>query len=453
MALNFGGLATGLDTNAIVNELMQLERRPLTRLQTDKSWNNSRLAALDKFNSKLEGFLSKIEDLDSSADLQARKTTLSSKDFFSASAESAALRGNYQVEVVSLAQVEKEVSQGYADKTAGDFGTGKILLTVGDADPFEITINAENNSLEGIMQAINTAGAGVSAALINDGTVNPHRLVLTADEVAQAVTFDSSGLTGGTYANPTFTQTQTGQQAHIRVDGIDIYSSANSIEEAIPGVTLNLTKAELGTNTTLTVDSDEAAIKKKVQAFVSGYNEVVSFVTQQSSIDGSSGGILRGDSGLNSIKRHLQNMLVSAVDNDGSLKTLSQLGIETQRDGTVKLDDETLTKVIDENLDGLAGLLAGDGEIKGIATQVKDYLESVTHTTDGFYTGRKQSIDSNIKRIDKSIEQINVRLEQREKSLRDQFNALEQLVSGMNAQSTFLSQQMTMLNNMWSQKQ
>ncbi len=450
MAISFGGLATGLDTNSLVNQLLQMERRPLTRLETDKAWNSNRLAAFGQFNSKLQNLLAKVEDIVSAADLLPKKVGLGAEGFFKATATIEAMPGSYQVEVVSLAQVEKEVSQGYIDKAAKNFGTGTISLTVGTADAVNIAIDAENNSLEGMMKAINDADAGVTASIINDGTGSPYRLVITANEVAKPVTLDASGLSGGTSANPAFTQTQEGLKAHVRVDGIDIYGTANTIKDAISGVTLDLAKAEEGTKTTLSVATDEAAIKKKLQAFVTGYNDVVSFVTKQSVIDGSAGGILKGDSGLNSIKRHLQDMLVSAGEGGGSLKTLSQLGISSQKDGTLKLDDTVLTKAIQENLGDMAGLLAGSGDIPGIAAGFKDYLKSVTHTTDGLYAGRKQSIDSNIKRINKSIEQTNARLEQREKALRSQFNALEKLVSAMNSQSAYVAQQMTMLNNLWS---
>jgi flagellar hook-associated protein 2 len=450
MAISFGGLATGLDTNSLVTQILQMEKRPLTRLENDKAWNGNRLAAFGQFEGKLQSFLTKVQDLDTADKLQPKTAKLSAEGFFKATAATDALPGSYQVEVVSLAQVEKEVSQGYADKAAKSFGTGTISLTVGDADPVDIAIDAENNSLEGMMQAINDAGAGVTASIINDGTGSPFRLVLTANEVAKAVTLDVAGLAGGTYDNPAFTETQTGLKAHVRVDGIDIYGTGNTIKDAIPGVTLDLAKAEEGTNTTLTVATDEAAIKKKIQAFVAGYNDVVSFVTKQSVIDGSAGGILKGDSGLNSIKRRLQDMLVSAVDGGGSLKTLSQLGISSQKDGTLKLDDAVLTKAMQENLGDMAGSLAGGDGTAGVATGFKDYLKSVTHTTDGLYAGRKASIDSNLKRINKGIEQTNARLEQREKALRSQFNALEKLVSAMNSQSAYVSQQMTMLNNMWS---
>ena len=175
MAISFGGLATGLDTTSLIEQLMQAERQPLTRLENDKTYFNARSAALSQFEAKLESFLSKIGKLDSASELQAKKATQSSEDFFSATADSEALPGSYQVEVVDLAQVQKSVSLGVADKTAANFGLGTLTLTVGDNDPVEITIDADNNSLEGIMSAINEADAGVTASIINDGTANPYR--------------------------------------------------------------------------------------------------------------------------------------------------------------------------------------------------------------------------------------------------------------------------------------
>ena len=117
MSITFGGLATGLDTNTIVSELMALERRPLTTLQIDKAWFEKRQAAYATFDGKLNSFLSSIEKLGSSDDLKQKSVSTSSDEFFSVTAGADALAGaSYQVEVVSLAQVQKNVSQGYADK-------------------------------------------------------------------------------------------------------------------------------------------------------------------------------------------------------------------------------------------------------------------------------------------------------------------------------------------------
>lgn len=278
------------------------------------------------------------------------------------------MAGNYQVEVVDLAQVQKSVSLGVADKTASNFGLGTFTLTVGENDPIDITIDASNNSLEGIMAAINEADTGVTASIINDGTDSPYRLVLTGENVADGFTLTSNlaafngdisslttggyadqdaklfgsgtislstghnitlsgdnsladirnainaetattgvsatveddgdggyrlALTGGTidataladgtgYASPELTTTQSAQQAHIRVDGIDIYSNSNTLTEAIPGISLDLAQAEEGTVTKLTVDLNESEVKNQIKAFVKGYNEVVSFISGQS---------------------------------------------------------------------------------------------------------------------------------------------------------------------------
>ena len=158
MSITFGGLATGLDTNAIVDQLMALERTPITRLQTDKTWFESRNAAYGALDGKLRAFMANIKDLGSSEDLRQKSISASSEDFFSVTASADALPGaSYQVEVVSLAQVQKNVSQGYTSKSAQNFGLGELTLTVGENDPITITIDETNNSLDGIMQAINDA--------------------------------------------------------------------------------------------------------------------------------------------------------------------------------------------------------------------------------------------------------------------------------------------------------
>jgi flagellar hook-associated protein 2 len=449
-SISFGGLATGLDTAALVEQLMSLERKPLTLMESDKIWLNNRLTAFQEFDSKLNGFLSKIEDMGTVEELRARDVALSSEDFFTATASSEAPPSNYQLEVVSRAQVQKDVSQGYASKTVHEFGTGDLTLTVGENDPVTIEITAENNSMEGIMEAINEADAGVTASVINDGTENPYRLVLTGENVATDFTLDFSGLTGGTYDIPALITTQPAQQAHIRVDNIDIYGESNTLDEAIPGVTLDLLQAEEGTLTNLTVSIDHDAIEQKVKDFISGYNDVVSFVTNQSTFGDSSSGVLGGNSSLNSIKRHLQTMLTERISTSGDFSSLTQLGLETQRNGTLTLDEDILSDAISNNLDSVEKLFAGEGEVEGIASRFENYLEALTDSSDGFLAGRKESTTSNIKRIDNRIEATEMRLEKREQYLTDQFTSLELLVSQLNAQGDYLTSQLSALENMWN---
>ena len=462
MSIQIGGLATGLDTNALIQQLMKVERRPIERLEREKTFLKSRLAAFTDFDKRLRDLMSKAEGLESAGKMVVNKAIPASEEFFKVSASATALQGNYNIEVVSLAQREKLATRhGYADISAQEFGTGNLSLTVGNGETVNIAIEEGKNSLGGIRDAINAAGAGVKAAIINDGSDTPYRLVLTADQ-AGGFPVDpenpdqdpenyikiTANLSGGTYAAPDFMRTQEGTRAHIRVDGIDIYRNTNSISEAIPGVTIDLIKSHPeGAGTTgLQVELDVDAVEKKIREFVTAYNEIMTFVDKQK--DASWG----RDAGLHAPRRNLQMLVSTAIGGSGSLQALTQLGMETQKDGTLKVDGTRLKDAIRNDLDGVIGLFAGTAGVDGIASKFKDYLKGVTNSSDGILAGRKKATDSTQRRLDTQIERQEARLEQREKTMRAQFNAMEQLVSVMNAQSAYLGQQMSMLNNLWSRQ-
>ncbi|WP_456384399.1 flagellar filament capping protein FliD [Desulfolithobacter sp.] len=450
MTISFGGLATGLDTNGIIDAIMNVERQPLVRLEKDKTWLNNRLSAFSELDSKLNTFLDAISDLGNPEALAKRSVSLSSSDYFSATVSSEALAGtSYQVEVLSIAQVQKTVSDaGFADKTSNTFGTGTLSLTVG-ATTTNVDITTANNSLEGIMQAINDAGLGVTASIINDGTASPYRLMLTGDNVGTSFSLDASGLTGGTDILGTFTDTQTATQAHIQVDGIDIYSDSNTVSGAIPGVTLDLAQTSIGTTTKVDIALSKTKIQATIESFAKGYNEVVQFITGQSTMGDTTPGVLAGDAGINSIKRHLQNMLTEPYANGGIFTTLSELGFETQKDGTVVVNKDKLSSAIDNNLDSVISLLAGDDGQGGLAKNFQDYLESMTDSTNGMLAGRKESINNNIEQIDSQIERTEARLAKREETIRAQYLAMEQLVSQWNATGNYLMQQLDSISGLY----
>lgn len=481
MTISFGGLATGFDTTALITGLMELERKPLIRYESDKIYFNNRLSAYQEFNTTLTSLLSKAGSLDSSSELQPQKATLSKDDFFSASASSTAKAGTYQVKAISLAQVEKRVSDAaqFADTATTLYKTGTLVVTANGKNT-NVTIDSENNTLIGIAQAINDAGAGVTATVINDGAAsNPYRLVLTANSIPTTIpdydgaddiagngddetdiSLDTSGLNsaGGAAFNPTFTGVvQEAQKAHIQVDTIDIYSSSNTFSEAISGVTLTMDAADNGaTATTVTVKLDKETLKGNISAFVADYNKVMGYITGQSTYGDSQAGILSGDASLRQIKGRLQSLLTTQIKGSGSISSLAQLGIETQKDGTIKINDSTLSTAIDNNLDSVVKLFAGEGTgssaVEGIATKFNSYLSSITNSTNGFLAGRKTSNTNTIRRIDSNILRLEQRLEKREESLQKQFSALEQLVSTFNSQSEFLTQQISMLSSLWSKK-
>ena len=198
-SITFGGLSTGLDTNALIDSLMEIERIPLDRLETEKKYLNSRLEAFSSFDSKLNDLLDAVKDLDTSSELRSYTATPASEDYFSATASGSATAGSYQVEVKSLAVQEKEVAAGVADTDTTTY-SGTITLSLdtitasgepptysGSPTPTEITI-AAGSTLADIAQAINDSDANVSATIINDGSGStPYRLVITADNAGDSV--------------------------------------------------------------------------------------------------------------------------------------------------------------------------------------------------------------------------------------------------------------------------
>ena len=434
MSITFGGLATGMDTESIISELMKIERFPIDRLKKDQAYYNNRLDAFSRLDGKLKGFLEKAEAIDTRAELKSPSVNSSSEDYVSVTADSKAQLGSYQLTVLDLAQQQKDVSQGYADKSASTFGTGSLSLTVAGVAS-TITIDATNNSLEGIAQAINDAELGVGAAVINDGTDTPYRLVLTGESVSNSFTLDASGLSGGTAANPTMSNTQVAQQAHFLLDGIDVYSDSNTVNSAVPGLSIELLKADDQATTTLNVSSDNDATTEKIKEFVTSYNEIITFIADQKSAGWGN------DSAFRSIKRGLQNLLVSQ-QGDGAYTSLSQIGFETQRDGTITLNSSSLSSALANDYDSVIGLFSGDGSVEGIGSKFATYLDTLTDSVDGLYAGRKETTDSNNRRIDQRILNMEARLEQKEKTLRAQFSAMEDLVSGLNAQGGYLLQQL-----------
>jgi flagellar hook-associated protein 2 len=454
-SITFGGLATGIDTDSLINSLMDVERIPLNRLETEKDYLNSRLKAFTDFDSKLNGLFDAVKDLDTSSELRSYTATLASEDYFSATASGSASAGSYQIEVKSLAVQEKEVAAGVADTDTTTY-SGTLTISIdtitasGDPPTYsgsptatEITIDA-GSTLADIAEAINNSDANVSATIINDGSGStPYRLVITADNAGDSVAVSGTGDLDQSTGAILFTQAQAGAEAHILVDGsVDIYNSSNTFTNRLPGVTLTLNKANTaGESTSLAVNVDTDGIKTKIETLVAKYNAVITFISDQA--DASWG----RDQGLLTVKQRLQNLLVTKIDGTGSFNYLTELGLSTdQKTGTLSIDSSKLTEAIGEDLDSVEKLLDGETDVEGIASKFSTYLDDITDSIDGLLAARKSTTDDSIRRIDNNISIMEARLDKRESTLRAQFDALEKLVSTMNSQSEYLSKQFSSIN-------
>ena len=151
---------------------------------------------------------------------------------------------------------------------------------------------------------------------------------------------------------------------------------------------------------------------------------------------------LRGDATVRSVKQSLQSILTNNVGNSSSsLHLLNDIGITTNKDGTLTMDSTKVDDAVTNNLDGVVSLLAGNGTTDGVMKKFNSFLVTTEDPTQGMYATKKANYTTKAARIDAEIAQKEPLMTQMEATMRARFTAMETLVSNLNAQSSFLTQQ------------
>lgn len=429
------GVGSGLDVNNIVGQLMTLERRPLNVLEIKQDQAEAQLSAFGQLKSSLAGFQSAMNDLSSSSAFQVFAPTSTNDSVFTASADSEAVEGSYDLIVTNLAESQKQASAAFADPEA-EVGEGTLTLTVG-GEAFSVTVDSSNSSLFGIRDAVNNAAdnTGVTATLINED--GGSRLVFTSDTSGTANTVTVAATNGASgdlsqIDGANLTEIRAAEDAALTIDGFSVTSSTNRVEDAITGVTLNL--AGEG-SASLDVARDDAAITASVQEFASAFNSL------RDEIDRQRDGQLEADGTLLSIESVILAELNSGQAVTGSSYTyLSEIGLSLDKHGKMQVDSSVLQTALDTDFRSFANLLATPDE--GFAYRL-DTLADALLEPDGLIDAREDGLNATIDRYDDQKADLEFRLEIIEKRIRAQFTALDTLVSNLNATGSFLSQQLS----------
>jgi flagellar hook-associated protein 2 len=456
--LNIGGLASGLDTNSIIDQLMQVERLPRTRLDQKASSIAARQSVLADFQSRLRSVESAAQGL-RSIGLWSQAQTASSSDATRLSAAivsgSGAGVGGYQVDVSQLANAAQRTYSFVSPASAG-------TITIDGHD----TAVAAGASLRDVVSAINSDGrATVYAAATDSGT-----LVLstraTGDTGAGFI-----ALSDGTGSLTEQTgKAKQGRDAQFTVDGVAGTSTSNEVTSAIAGVRLSLRGVTTVSGPiTVSVGAptvDTAAVKDKLRAFVDVYNSTVDAIRAKldersvkdpRTTEQQQAGMLNGDTTLTAILSQMRQAIYTSVRGlpDG-MSSLADLGVSTgsasstiSRDalaGKLELDDAKLDAALAGDASGVRDLLAGPGNVGGWART----FERIVHdadTTGGTIDVRITGADAELKRLQQSMADMDDRLALKEQTLRAQFTAMETALSQSQAQSSWLSGQLASLNS------
>ena len=379
--ITFGGLASGIDTRALIDAIIQAERQPVERLTARKSSLNQEKSALDEMRTQLNGFLNTLKDLRTQSVFRSRVTTVADETSFTASAAPGAELGAFSVEVLELAKAHKVHSDAFAASDQGLVNDGTISIQSGSNDPITIEVSAAsgNNNLQAIRDAINDTDAGVQASILFDGT--DYRLTVRAEDsgVENALSITDGTNLGLADAGNEVT---AANDARVTIDGIEITSSDNSISNAIQGVTLNLLDTTTGEVTLQVADNIEGVVDA-VNQLADAYNDAIKFFNEQFNTDNP--GPLSGDSFARRQHQTLQTLVTSGVEGIpfGEIRSLASIGVSFDgRSGELSVDGGKLRELLEERFDDVGRLF----ESSGSAADARiDFIGASSSTVTGDY--------------------------------------------------------------------
>ena len=466
MAISLSGMASGLDTDSIIQQLMQIEQTKVTAVQKRQVSVTQHQTDLKAIKAKLDAVKTAANDLQSASLWKpAQATTSSDPTKVDVSVIAGAGIGGHAIQVNKLASSAQHGYSLGAQASAGTLSFYYGNAPGADNPKIDIAV-AANATATDIATAINANDkAPVYAAVVKEGT--SERLVFSSRKTGENSNFtvDTSGLadpsTMSELAN--FKREGTLLNAEVVVDGQTLTPETNVLEAAIPGVRVTLkgiTTSPVSVNTTQpAVDSD--AIAKKITALVDAYNAVVTAtraeltekrVPTANTTSDLQKGQLFGDSGMTSMLNSLKSTMTKTLSGLG-LTGLKDLGIDVPKAGTntadaragkLTIDTDKLKTAIAADYTKVKELFSGQGATKGMAGVISDYVETQTGSK-GVLTNRISGDDKTLTGFTDQITKLNTRMETEQKLLTAQFAAMETARNNSQTQQAWLTSQIATL--------
>lgn len=429
MAVTFSGLASGLDTGALIDQLVAVEKSRATAASTKVTQLTRQGNIVDDLSSRLQIFGTNAKAFTAAGTVRAVKTDRSDSTHAAIAASATATDATHTLRVASTARGQTTSSRTFAADTAGVLGTGSVIIDSGTTDPVTVEWTAAD-SLSDIAKRINDAGTAANASVVYDGT--NYRLVTTARALGTAAapvfTDAGSGLDLGNPANVKI----AARDAVFDLDGITITRSTNLVTDVLPGVTLTLTAAHAAgdPDTMLTVSTDRDSMRTKVASLIDTWNAIDQGLDGQLSYTGvtKGGDTLFGDATL----RQLQGAFGRLASSEHGGKTLSSIGITLDRGGRLSLDQTKFDAALDADPRAVESLFVGGG----LATKMTSLVETYTRSGDGILVSKGNSLDARIGVYKKDIERIESAASSLGQRLTRQFSVLEQAISKMKSQGS-----------------
>lgn len=485
--ISFSGLFSNIDTDAMIEQLINIEKAPIRLLEQKQTKLNLQKEGILDVNNSLLTLKTSLSKLTTSGSLFDNSLTSSDESILIGTADSSATTGTYNVEVVNLA--EEQIVSSATKASSYTYGYASNSFTIkaqnGSGPNFTVMVNT-GDTLQDIADSINASTGGGGEAFgdygqaqvitnpatgeqtlvvktLDTGTDNQFKYVTTAgpSDPLLRLGMITYGPGGGV------TEIQSAVDATIKIDGITAQSSTNEITNAIPGVTLNLLESNAGSTIEVEVGLGEDAIISAIEDFVTQFNnstDLMSGYMKQSPIAGATTedemriGILKGDSDLSSAKSGIRlNTTGFAATSTTTYKILSQIGISSIASSgsyvsdNIEFDEDAFRTALESDKDDVIALLNEWAD--GLDTYLEEQTTvSVLESDAGNFYRRVLSIEDRIDDIDDDIVSWEDRITSMEDRMRYQFAMMEDALQKMQSQSSYLSTQLSNLSKASSSK-
>jgi len=436
------GIGSGINIDEIVKASVTAEVAPkAAQLKRLDDTATAKISALGSLKGALAEFADALKALKSEKLLGARKVVVDGKGI-EASADKTAKPAHYQLEVSQLAKTSKIASgsiKGGADTKFSE--GGKVDIRLGDKT-YSMEVKA-GTTLEQLQEQINSQfkEQGINANLVHDPKNGESRLLLSAKEGGEGNDLEFLVNSGDTKLKALGKNTETLEKAcnaRFTIDGLPMESSSNEIKNVIEGVKFKLTEVSKKP-LTVNIETNHKEVKQVLNKFVEAYNKLHKTCANLGRVVPVAGGQpligkLTGDSTLRTLQNGLSSTFATAMQ--GDFRVLADLGITTDRDGKLKIDDKKLDKALKDNFDGASKFLTDkeSGLISRLEKSIKAYSEK-GGILEKRIDGEQHTRDS----VKNQMEALNRRMKTVEKNLYAKFIAMDRMVSQLQKTSGSLN--------------
>ena len=445
------GAGSGMDTTAIVNAIVEAERAPKqAQIDRGKEKAETQISAYGIVKSSLNTLKTAFDQLKDASDFAWYQVNNPNTANYLVSASVDAEPGSHTLEVYSLAAADRRISGAFAATDSNVNAGNPVELTVGiGSPPVNQTLTINDDTVDGVVNAINNADLGITAKVVNTGLAGfPYKIVLEGETGADN-TFSVS--TNGATDLSFDTQLASAADAVFVLDGVTMFRPSNSVTDAIQGVTLDL-GAVTGSETRFDIQQDKSEVESALRNLVATYNDLNVVFTELANPDGTEelSGALIADGTFRMLRQDVKSMVTAASTTpSGNMTYLADVGISFTREGTLEINESRLAEALTNEYADIAQMFSAgtenqsvfNADPQGFAGEASKKLDRLLATT-GTITTVVKNAEEKLADYEVELEELESRMAQIKSRYVSQFTAMEQLIDEMNSTRDYLKSQL-----------